>query len=117
MSVLPPKVYLRLGSHAEKDYFEKVGKSADGVILGANLVESTPGATASLIIKLSADKMLGSYYLDPMTYAFGEYYDPNAGKLRTDLDWIKSNQKDPIKGGKIIRTWKKSYASLAAAYG
>src|SRR5436190_5396592 len=94
MSVLPPKVYLRLGSHAEKDYFEKAGKAADGVILGANLVESTPGATASLVVKLGSDKMLGSYYIDPMTYAFGEYFDPDAHTVRTDLAWIKSGQKD-----------------------
>ncbi|MFZ3324203.1 MAG: hypothetical protein WA190_17645 [Usitatibacter sp.] len=109
-------MFLRLGSHAEKDYFEKAGKGADGIILGANLVESTPGATASLVVKLGGDKMLGSYYIDPMTYAFGEYFDPETSSVRTDLAWIKSLQKDK-KTKKTVLRWKKSYFALAAAYG
>ena len=113
MSPASPRVLLRLGSHAEKEYFEKLGKFGNGVIFGANLVESTPGATASLIIKLADEHMLGSYLLDPMTYAFGEYYDEEKLEVRNDLAWIKSQQK---KDGKFIVDYKKPYKALGGRY-
>ncbi len=57
-------------------------------------------------------------YLDPMTYAFGAYCDPDDGKTRTDLDWIKSEQKvGPRKNRKVVRRFKKSYLALAQRYG
>ena len=109
-----PELVLRLGSHSEKDYFEKVIGFLDGFIFGANLLEATPGATSSLVSRFSGAKVRIPYYLDPMTYAFGSYVDPTTGKARTDLDWIKSDQKQH---GKLVRTFKRSYRKLAVEFG
>jgi hypothetical protein len=114
MSAVEPKIIIRLGSHAEKEYLLKTGHLFDGLIIGANLIEATPGATASLVVKLCGEKKALPYYIDPMTYAFGRYIDPKSGKLRSDLDWIKSNQK--VKG-KEVRDFKRSYVSLVDQLG
>jgi len=108
-----PQVVIRMGSHAEKEYLEKTIKFFDGLILGANLVEATPGATASLLIKFGGKRLGVPFYLDPMTYAYGMYVDPD-GRLRSDLDWIKSEQK--TKKG-IRRLFKRSYRNLAESLG
>ncbi len=110
MPEVEPKVILRMGSHAEKDYFEKTARFFDGVIIGANLLEVTPSATASFLTKL---KKL-PYYIDPMTYAFGSYIDRN-GQRREDLDWIKSEQKK--KDGTLVKDYKSSYRLLASKLG
>lgn len=112
-----PSVILRLGSHSEKEYIEKTVKQFDGVIVGANLLQISPGATASLILKLS-NTSGQRYYVDPMTYAFGTYVDPESDTVRDDLDWIKSEQK--VRGGRkgeTKRDFKISYRKLAEAFG
>lgn len=111
-----PRVILRLGSHSEKEYVEKTIKQFDGVMVGANLLQATPGATASLLFKLNKQARR-PYYVDPMTYAFGAYVDPETGRVRTDLDWIKSDQKVRGKKGHIKRDFKSSYRKLADAFG
>jgi hypothetical protein len=111
-------VIIRIGSHSEKEYIEKVGHHFDGLMVAANLVEVTPGASASLLVKISGATKRTPYYFDPMTYAFGSYVDPDTRKLRTDLDWIKSDQK--VKGGRkgeVQRLFKGSYRKLAQALG
>jgi hypothetical protein len=112
-----PSVILRLGSHAEKEYIEKTLKQFDGVMVGANLLQISPGATASLLLKLY--RASGRpYYIDPMTYAFGTYRDPESGRVRNDLDWIKSDQK--VRGGRkgqTRRDFKSSYRKLADSFG
>lgn len=117
MTPVDPTVFLRLGTHAEKEYFEKTLKRFNGLIIGANLVEATPGATASLIVKLCGKPKPVPYLIDPMTYAFGSYVDPASGATRDDLDWIKSDKK--VKGGKgkTTREFKSSYAKLAEEFG
>ena len=111
-----PELVLRLGSHAEKDYVKKVSQFLDGIIVGANLLESTPGATSSLLLSLCGAKAKLPYYIDPMTYAFGTYVDRATGELRDDLDWIKSDQK--VTGKKeTTREFKRSYVGLGAAFG
>ena len=65
--MVDPKVIIRMGSHAEKDYIEKTARYLDGIIVGANLFEATPGATATLLGK----KLNKPYYIDPMTYVYG----------------------------------------------
>jgi hypothetical protein len=40
----PSEVFLRLGSHSEKQYVIKTFRLFHGVLVGANLLESTPGA-------------------------------------------------------------------------
>ena len=71
--VSPPELVIRLGSHAEKEYVLKLARFLDGVIVGANLFEVTPGATASLLLKIGGEDT--SLYVDPMTYAYGAYVD------------------------------------------
>ncbi|MBA3974543.1 MAG: hypothetical protein C0504_10035 [Candidatus Solibacter sp.] len=110
-------MHLRLGSHAEKEYFEKMVKRFDGITVGANLLEATPGATASLLVKLCAGGNRLRYQIDPMTYAFGGYVDPGSGRPRDDLDWIKSDQKVKGQKGKVVRAIKSSYLKLSAALG
>jgi len=83
MPSVDPHVIIRMGSHAEKHYVEKTSKRLDGIIVGANLVEATPGATASLLAK----RLARPYYIDPMTYAYA-----------CDVDWIKSDQKKRREG-------------------
>ena len=117
MIATQPEIHLRIGSHAEKEYFEKMVKRFDGLTVGANLVEVTPGATASLLVKLCSDSKGVPYLIDPMTYAFGSYVDPATGQSRTDLDWIKSDQKVKGQKGKSVRKVKSSYQKLAEAFG
>ena len=107
---------LRLGSHAEKRYFLKTIQLWDGLIVGSNLLEATPGATSSLIMKFAGAKHKVPYYIDPMTYAFGTYVERKTDRLRTDLDWIKSEQK--VRGSNTTeRRFKRSYRRLAERLG
>lgn len=116
MPEIRPAVILRMGSHSEKEYIEKTLKQFDGVMVGANLLQISPGATASLLLKLH--RTTGRpYFVDPMTYAFGSYFDPETGRVRNDLDWIKSNQKVPGKKGLTERRFKGSYRKLADSFG
>jgi len=96
-----PQLIIRMGSHAEKEYILKLSKQFDGIIVGANIVEATAGATASLI----GQKLKMPYYIDPMTYVFG-----------CDLEGIKSEQK--IKGTKTTaKVYKRAYKRLAPELG
>ena len=115
MASADPAVILRLGSHAEKDYFLKTVESWDGLIVGANLLEAAPGATSTLILKFAGEKHKVPYYIDPMTYAFGTYVEN--GVTRTDLDWIKSDQKIKGEKKKVVRLFKRSYRALAERIG
>ena len=115
-----PSVILRLGSHAEKEYFLKTVKEWDGLIVGANLLEASPGATSSLILKSAGEQNKIPYYIDPMTYAFGTLVEN--GVTRTDLDWIKSDQSVRVPGGagqskrQTERRYKRSYRKLAEEF-
>ena len=112
-----PHVVIRLGSHAEKEYVVKLARFLDGLMVGANLFEATPGATASLLLTIGAKDT--NLYVDPMTYAYGAYVDPAIGHVRGDLDWIKSDQiKKDTKGRKLlVRDFKRSYRVLAKRLG
>ncbi len=119
MSTTPPKVVLRIGSHAEKSYFEKLAGQLDAIMFGGNLLEIAPTATASLLVLLR--KRRGSrgsipFYLDPMTYCFGAYIDPETGKKRVDLHALKSTRKDR-KTKKVFTAVKDSYESLGRQLG
>jgi hypothetical protein len=109
-----PEVIIRMGSHSEKEYVEKTIHLFDGIMLAANLIEATPGASASLLIRLSGPKADIPFYLDPMTYAFGPYVDSDTQQIRTDLDWIKSEQRV---NNKTVRRVKSSYNKLAQRLG
>lgn len=105
-----PKVFLRIGSHAEKEYFQKVGRFFDGLILGANLFESTPWASAGLLLSLSMNRRAIPYFIDPMTYGFGGFTGPD-GNYHSNLDWLHSEDKN----GKP--QLKRSYRLLSEALG
>jgi hypothetical protein len=119
MSITPPKVVLRIGSHAEKAYFEKLAGQLDAIMFGGNLLEITPTATASLLVLLRerrGSKGAIPFYLDPMTYCFGSYIDPGTGKKRMDLHALKSTRKDR-KTKKLFTAVKDSYDSLGRQLG
>jgi hypothetical protein len=105
-----------MGSHSEKEYLEKTVQFMDGLIIGANLVEATPGATASLLVKFGGKKLSCPFYLDPMTYTFGNYVDQSSGAIRNDLDWIKSEQQSRVTK-KVTRDYKRSYKKLGESLG
>lgn len=119
MSIAPPKVVLRIGSHAEKVYFERLAKSLDGFMFGGNLMEITPAATCSLIFALAKKRggMALPFYLDPMTYCFGPYIDPETGRKRSDLEALKSERLEKRGSKKKIKRVKKSYMALADKLG
>ena len=112
-----PEVIIRFGSHAEKEYVLKLATLLDGIIVGANLFEATPGATASLLWKMKAKNT--KIFLDPMTYAFGSYIDRKTRELCTNLSWIKSTQKRKNKNGEkeTYIDFKRSYKRLAEELG
>lgn len=110
MNSKSPIIVMRLGTHAEKDYVLRTHRNLGGLMVGANLLEGTPGATTSLLIKHND---IG-YYIDPMTHAFGPYYDRNDDIVRRDLDWIKSEQ---LRQKIPVREIKRSYLRLAERYG
>ena len=117
MPVVAPKIVIRLGSHAEKEYVIKLARFLDGLIVGANLFEATPGATASLLLRTGFENT--ELYVDPMTYAYGTYIDPASELVRKDLDWIKSDQirKDTRGNKRKVRDFKRSYKALANRLG
>lgn len=114
MPSVNPEVVLRLGSHAEKEYFEKTIQFFDGIVVGANLLEASPGATSSLLLRYWGKHKV-PYMIDPMTYAFGVSVDAETRKPKTDLDWLKSEQTK--KGSPARRDFKRSYKALAKQYG
>lgn len=116
MSITPPKIVLRYGAHAEKEYFLKLAGQYDGIMFGANLLEISPTATASLLAVLRKNDPALKFYLDPMIYCFGAYIDPNTGNKRTDLDALKSTRTDRRTKQRFTAV-KDSYASLAEALG
>ncbi|HMD76436.1 MAG TPA: hypothetical protein VKG86_03570 [Terracidiphilus sp.] len=100
---MPSEVILRLGSHAEKDYLLKTMGLFSGAIVGANLLEMTPGATVSLGWKMdSAGKR---FLIDPMTYVFA-----------IDLDYLSSETKDR-KTGKVTKDIKRSFKDICGQLG
>ncbi len=119
MSTAQPKVVLRLGSHAEKEYFEKLAKSLDGLMFGGNLLEISPGATSSFILFLKTRRggQALPFYLDPMTYCFGPYIDPQTGRIRTDLEALKSGRSVKRGSKKKFKGVKSSYQALADQLG
>lgn len=113
-----PQVVLRIGSHAEKEYFEKLAKSLDAILFGGNLLEITPAATSSLLLNLRTKRGAHlPFYLDPMTYGFGPYIDPTSGRKRIDMDALKSDQLESRGSKKKVRRIKESYTNLANELG
>ena len=107
MPGLVPELYLRMGSHAEKQYVLKTVKLFTGVIVGANLVESTPGATVSFAVKILGGSKK-AFAIDPMTYTFG-----------MNIQYIQSETIDRTarKAGARKTALKRSFARLAESYG
>ena len=51
MNFVHPALIIRFSTYADMEYLEKIAPFLDGIIVAANLMESTPGAPASLLIK------------------------------------------------------------------
>lgn len=102
-----PEVFLRMGSHVEKQYVLKTIKLFKGVLVGANLLESTPGATVSLALAIIG-KLKRQFAIDPMTYVFG-----------MDLSYIQSETIDRASGkkGQKRTDLKKSFSKLTKLFG
>ncbi len=60
--------FMRLGMHAEQNFFEFYRNNIDTVVLNANLVNYFSRATATLMKGKLAGK---NFIIDPMTHAFG----------------------------------------------
>lgn len=62
---------IRLGTHAEKEYLLRAAPWFTEVILNANLLEASAGASGVLLVSLGKP-----YAIDPITHAFGQnpYY-------------------------------------------
>lgn len=100
---MPCELIVRLGSHAEKDYLLKTMGLFSGAIVGANLLESTPGATVSLAWKF--DKQNKKFLIDPMTYVFA-----------IDLDFISSETTDRSTG-RTKKGLKRSFKQICGKLG
>jgi hypothetical protein len=64
---MTPRHFIRLGTHAEKEYFSKL-TGFDSVVLNANLIESTSAAMA--FFALTMKKANHDYVIDPYTHAY-----------------------------------------------
>lgn len=99
------EVFLRLGSHSEKQYVKKTFHLFSGVLVGGNLLESTPGATVSFALNVLGQNK--EFAIDPMTYTFG-----------MDLDYIKSETIDRTKSKRTMKVGlKRSFVKLAEEFG
>ena len=58
---------IRLGTHAEKDYLVRGSQWFSEVVINANLLEATSGASGIFLISLEKP-----YSIDPVTYSFGQ---------------------------------------------
>ncbi|MCC5786378.1 MAG: hypothetical protein JJU33_06735 [Phycisphaerales bacterium] len=88
-----PQITLRYGAHAEKEYLQRLGGFLDGLLYSGNLLEATQAASVSLLLKVRKKQASPRLYINPMTYIFGPYIDPDSNRKRQDLKWIKSFRK------------------------
>lgn len=93
-----PAHLMRLGVHAEQQFFIENTDSYDMVLFNANLAHYFSGGTASLIVGKLHDK---PFIIDPITHAFGH----NPRYIRAESD---DGNEAPIKA---------SLAGLAEEYG
>jgi len=100
---MPSELIVRLGSHAEKDYLLKTMGLFSGTVVGANLLESTPGATVSLAFRFAKENK--SFLVDPMTYLFA-----------IDLDFISSETIERSTG-RSKKGLKKSFKKICERLG
>jgi len=107
-----PKLVLRYGAHAEKEYLQKLGRHFDAVHFNANLIEISKAATTSLIATIRSKHPHLGLFINPVTYLFGPYVQPGGGKVRRDLEWIKSFSKRTK--STVV---KESYRALAGELG
>ncbi len=100
-STSPPQYLLRMGSHAERSYFEWASQLYDTLMFNANLVEGTPSACLSLIEALG-DK---PYVIDPISHAFA-----------LPIGYLQSTKVNK-RTGEITRSPKRTFSRLAERYG
>ena len=99
---MPLDFYLRIGTHAEIEPYVMRRGTHEGVIINANLLEATPGATATIVARLNNPNALDvPYFIDPYTHVFCLH-----------PDYLKSVRK--TKGGLTV---KGTFQSIANHYG
>ena len=98
----PPQFLLRMGSHAERYYFEWASQLYDTLVFNANLVEGTPAACVSLVESLLGGK---PYIIDPVSHAFA---------LR--ISYLQS-EKVNRRTQQVTVSTKRTFAKLAERYG
>ena len=59
---------LRLGTHAEKEYFQRATAWYDEVLINANLLDFTASSTSYFVFELG--RRGKGFFIDPVTYAF-----------------------------------------------
>lgn len=96
-----PQYLLRIGSHAERSYFEWAKPLYDALILNANLVEGTPAACLSLVQTLDGKP----YVIDPVNHAFA-----------LPIGYLQSTKVNKRTGTVSIST-KRTFNRLAERYG
>ena len=93
MPNIDSKYYIRIGSNSEKEFINKTISLYSGLIVKANLYESSPGMLSSIFLGISSLKSNKQFIIDPVTHVFT--FDPyNDGSIRT---WQKVIQKNANK--------------------
>ena len=109
MADLEPRVILRMGTHAEKEYFEKTLRLFDGLALNANLVEATPGATASLLVRFAG--------FSPSSLSPSRFANERTRTLPKRSGFPRPGRRDaqPIGAGETDRRWRRADPAGVAA--
>ena len=64
-----PQFFLRVGTHAETEPYVLRRGVHDGIIVNANLLEATSGATATMVANVH-HRLGAPYFIDPYTHVF-----------------------------------------------
>jgi hypothetical protein len=97
---MKPDFFLRIGVHAEVEPYALRRGVHDGIIVNANLLEATSGATATMLANVYR-RLEAPYFIDPYTHVFS-----------LEPRFLKSERKST---GKV--ELKATFADLATRYG
>ena len=85
-----PRLWLRLEQHDDKAFYANVPEVGDGIVLNANLAESSAASCASFV-----DKMSRPFCFDPVSYRF------------TVPEWLLQERGEGPEKRNYSRLWKK----------
>jgi hypothetical protein len=92
-----PRLWLRLEQHDDKAFYANVPEVGDGLILNANLAETSAASCASFI-----DKMARPFAFDPVSYRFGV------------AEWLLQDRGAGDEKRNYGRLWKKNSHGVGA---